>query len=44
MKTYKSLMKGMIKELTQFLKFKECGILFYDSVKEKLFAISTDEE
>ena len=43
LKTYKSLMKGMHRELIQFLSFKECGILFYDSEKDKLFMISLDK-
>lgn len=42
LKTYKALMKGMHKELSLFLGFKECGIMFYDSEKEKLFAISIE--
>ncbi len=42
LKTYKALMKGMHRELTIFLGFKECGIMFYDGEKEKLFTISME--
>lgn len=43
-KTYKALMKGMHRELIQFLSFKECGIMFYDQEKQKLFTISVDQD
>eukprot|EP00347_Sterkiella_histriomuscorum_P005349 403356949 len=44
LKTYKALMKGMHRELIQFLSFKECGIMFYDAEKQKLFTISIDQD
>lgn len=37
LKTYKALIVGMKRELTQFLGFKEIGTLFYDRDKEKFF-------
>lgn len=37
LKTYKALIIGMKRELTQFLGFKEIGTLFYDREKEKFF-------
>ena len=42
LKTYKALMNGMHKELIKFLSFKDCGLMFYDSEKEKLFMISME--
>jgi len=42
LKTYKALMKGMHRELTNFLSCKECAIMFYDQEKKKLFTISMD--
>ena len=43
LKTYKALMKGMHRELTNFLSCKECAIMFYDQEKKKLFTISMDQ-
>ena len=36
-KTYKALMVSFKRELTQFLGFKDLGILFYDQEREKFF-------
>jgi hypothetical protein len=37
LKTYKALMIGYKRELTQFLGFKDLGVLFYDKEREKFF-------
>ena len=37
LKTYKALIIGMKRELTQFLGFKEIGTLFYNREKQKFF-------
>jgi hypothetical protein len=42
LKTYKSLMNGIQRELSPFFKFKEVGILFYDSEKDKFFTIQIE--
>lgn len=39
MKTYKSLIIGIQKELTPFFGFKELGVLFYDREKDKFFTL-----
>jgi len=44
LRTYKSLMRGTIFELTYFLQFEYCGILFLDKEKNMLFTISQDLE
>ena len=44
LKTFKALMRGMHNELMRFFNFKECGILFYDNEKHKLFTISLSND
>ena len=36
-------MKGLLTELKQFFNVKECGILFHDPEKHKLFTISSND-
>lgn len=36
-------MKGMHSELQEFLTFGECGVMFYDNEKDKLFTLSVEE-
>ena len=44
LRTYKSLMVGVHRELGNFFKFEEMGILFYDKAMDKLFTLHIEEE
>jgi hypothetical protein len=43
LKTYKSFMMGIHRELRPFFGFKEIGILFFDREKDKFFTLQFDD-